>query len=93
MVKEFEVCKSNEEVIFNQMLKSARNQIECAFGRLKATWRILMRPMDIPVSQLPNVLFACFVLHNFCESEKEDVDLSVVEQVFDENAVKLKLIS
>ena len=84
LMKEFEHCKSNEEVIFNQMLRSARNQIECAFGRLKARWRILMRPMDIPVSYLPNVIFACFVLHNFCEREKEDVDIRVVEQVIQE---------
>ena len=73
MMKKFEHCKSNEEVIFNQMLRSARNQIECPFGRLKARWWILMRPMDIPVSHLSNVIFTCFVLHNFCE--REDVDV------------------
>ena len=31
-----------EERIFNQMLHSARNQVEHAFGRLKARWRILL---------------------------------------------------
>ena len=35
-MKEFDNCNSDEEVIFNNMLKSARNQIECSFGRLKA---------------------------------------------------------
>ena len=65
MMKEFEHCKSNEDVIFNQVLRSARNQIECPFGRLKARWRILMRLMDIPVSHLPNVIFAYFVLQFF----------------------------
>ena len=63
VMKEFDHCSTNEEVIFNQMLRAARNQIECAFGRLKARWRILLRPMDIPVQKLPNVIFACFVLH------------------------------
>ena len=43
-----------------------------------------MRPMDIPVSHLPNVIFACFVLHNFCERENVDVDKQVVEQVIQE---------
>ena len=35
-MKEFEHCSNNEQVIFNNMLRSARNPIECAFGRLKA---------------------------------------------------------
>ena len=63
VIKEFDHCSTNEEVIFNQMLRTARKQIECAFGRLKARWRILLRPMDIPVQKFPNVIFACFVLH------------------------------
>lgn len=72
------------------MIRSARNQIECAFGRLKARWRILLRPMDIPVGHLPNVIFACFVLHNFCEREKVDVDQHVVERVIQEERSKIK---
>ena len=43
-----------------------------------------MRPMDILVSHLPNAIFACFVLHNFCERENVDVDEQVVEQVIHE---------
>ena len=81
VMKEFDHCSTNEEVIFNQMLRAARNQIECAFGRLKARWRILLRPMDIPVQKLPNVIFACFVLHNFCERQKTDVDTALVEEI------------
>jgi len=49
-----------------------------------------MRPMDISVSHLPNVIFACFVLHNFCEREKVDIDLHVVEQVIKEERSKAK---
>lgn len=37
-MKEYPHACTNEEVIFNNMLKSARNPIECAFGRLKARW-------------------------------------------------------
>ena len=40
-MKEYDSCQSNEQVIFNTMLRSIRNQIECAFGRLKARWRML----------------------------------------------------
>lgn len=84
LMKEYDHCSSNEEVIFNQMLRSARNMIECAFGRLKARWRILMRPMDIPVDKLPNIIYACFVLHNFCEEAKVEVDGNMVEKIIQE---------
>ena len=67
VMKEHACCTKNEEVIFNEMLRSARNQIECAFGRLKGRWRILTRPMDIKLDDLPTVIHACFILHNYCE--------------------------
>ena len=79
VMKEFDHCSINEEVIFNQMLRAARNQI--AFGRLKTRWRILLGPMDIPVQKLSNVIFACFVLHNFCERQKTDVDTALAEEI------------
>ena len=34
----------------------------------------LRRPMDINLDDLPYVIYACFVLHNFCEFSKEAVD-------------------
>ena len=74
VMKEFDHCSTNKEVIFSQMLRATSDQIEFAFGRLKARWRILLRPVDIPVQKLPNVVFACFILHNFWERQKTDVD-------------------
>ena len=41
ILKEFSTCTSNGEVIFIVKSRSVRNQIEYAFGRLKARWRIL----------------------------------------------------
>ena len=38
VIKEHSTCTTNEEVIFNEMLQSARHQTGCAFGRLKARW-------------------------------------------------------
>ena len=32
LMKEYTHCSSDEEVVFNQMLRSARNQIECSYG-------------------------------------------------------------
>ena len=63
--------KNNEEQFFGYRLSSARMVIECAFGRLKARFGCLNRNMDINLKDLPNVIYACFVLHNFCEMHKE----------------------
>ena len=91
VMKEYEHCSTNEEVVFNQMLRSTRNTIECTFGKLKARCRILQRPMDTPVDKLPNIIYVCFVLHNFCEAQKSEIDpveLKVVIQ--EERRTQLK---
>ena len=91
LMKEYDSCQTNEQVIFNQMLRSSRSQIECAFGRLKARWRILTRPLDIPTQSMPNVICACFVLHNFCELHKIEADSAFVDSVVtDERSSTLK---
>ena len=36
--------------------------------------------MDISVKDIPNVILSCFVLHNFCEKNKAEVDANAVEQ-------------
>ena len=36
LMKEYSHCSRNEDLMFNQMLRAARSQIERAFGRLKA---------------------------------------------------------
>ena len=84
VMKEYEHCSTNKEVVFNQMLRSTWNTIECLFGKLKARWRILQRPMDIPVDKLPNVIYPCFVLHNFCEAQKSAIDPVELEVVMQE---------
>ena len=77
-MKEFQSCKSDAEVVFNNILRSARNPIECAFGRLKARWSILSRKMDLKLTSVPKVILACFVLHNFCELHHNDIDVELV---------------
>ena len=73
------------------MFHRARNQTECEFIRLKARWRILMRPMNIFANHLPCIIFACFILCNFCEKEKVDVDLYVVDQVIRKDCYQIKI--
>ena len=65
--KEYAICQGNNEVMFNTMLGSARNQMECAFGRLKAQWRILLRLMELKFEDIPDIVLVCFALHKFCE--------------------------
>ena len=40
-LKELDICFSNEEVVFNNLLCTAMNPVKCAFGKLKARWSIL----------------------------------------------------
>ena len=80
-MKEYQSCSNNEEVIYNNILRSARNQIECAFGRLKARWAFLRRTVDLKIETVPIVAYSCFVLHNFCEKSKNcDLDDEEVER-------------
>ena len=62
-----------QEQYFGYKLCSARNVIKCSFGRLKARFGCLRRAMDINLDDLPNVIYACFVLHNFCEMNGETI--------------------
>lgn len=63
-----------QEQYFGLSLFTAHMVIECAFGRLKACFGALRRAMDINLQELPFVIYACFVLHNFCEASKETID-------------------
>ena len=49
------------------MLRSARNTIECAFGKLKARWGLLRKTIDIQIESVHKLIYSCFVLQNFCE--------------------------
>ena len=62
-----------QEQYLGYRLYSTRNVIECSFGRLKARFAALKRAMDINIDDLPFVIYACFVLHNFCELNNEPV--------------------
>ena len=45
-LKEFETCNENAQVVFNGLLRAARNPIDCAFGQLKACWSLLTRSIE-----------------------------------------------
>ena len=69
-MKEVHRVTSTDEMHFNECLRLARNPIKCAFGRLKARWRILGQTMLLGLESLPSVIITCFVLHNFIELDQ-----------------------
>ena len=70
-MKEYTSPRSNEEAIFNNMLRSARNTIERAYGRLKTRWQVLNKRLK----DVPNMVYSCLVLHNICEINGMIVDV------------------
>ena len=59
---------------FNYRLSRARIVSENAFGRLKARWRRLIKQNEMNVTNVPNVVVACCILHNMCEIHGEEFD-------------------
>lgn len=74
-----------QEQYFGLSLCRARMVIECAFGRLKARFGALKRAMDINLHDLPFVIYACFVLHNYCEASKDTIDDNYVTEAIRHN--------
>ena len=55
-----------QEQYFRYKLCSARNVIECSFGRLKARFSCLKRAMDINTEELPTVIICMLsILKNY----------------------------
>ena len=55
-MKEYQSCSSNSEVIFMNLLQSAKNQVECSFGRLKARSGFQRRMVDLKLGTVPVVV-------------------------------------
>ena len=55
--------------------------VECVFGRLKARFGILQRPMDLSMDNILTTNHACFILHNFCEMHNETISDELAEAV------------
>ena len=77
-MKEYDSCKTSSQVL-NAMIRSARNRIESAFGRLKGQWRILATKIYSDVNIVPVVIMACFTPHTFCETNNVAIDKDIVK--------------
>jgi len=51
---------------YNFHQSSSRIHIEQAFGMLVWRWGVFWRPLRVPYRKRPNLIRACFKLHNFC---------------------------
>ena len=80
VMKEFNNCTETKHVLFNNKLRATINQIECAFGRLKSRWRILNRAVDVDVNFAVKLVYTCFILHNFCECNRAEIQYHVVQE-------------
>ncbi|KAJ8018434.1 Protein ANTAGONIST OF LIKE HETEROCHROMATIN PROTEIN 1 [Holothuria leucospilota] len=65
---------TREQQEFNYRLSRARMVVECAFGRLKARWRCLLKRNDSDISKIPTLVFACCILHNICEEMGDPIN-------------------
>ena len=80
LMKEFLNGGSNKkQQFFGFKLSSARMVIECELERLKGRFGCLRGEMDINIEDFPQIIHACFMLHNFCELHKEPVHQNLVE--------------
>ena len=77
-LKDYQSCSSNDELLFNTMLRAERNLVEYALGRLKARCTILTRKIDFKLESVPFLIYACFVLHNFCNLEWCHLDKNLI---------------
>ena len=60
-----------EQKRYNYRLSKARVVVEHCYGRLKGRWRCLLKRLDVDVSDAPELIAACCVLHNICEIHGE----------------------
>ena len=73
---------TREERTFNYRLSRARMVTENAYWRLKGRWRIPLKRNDTRIHKLQNVVTACCVLHNLCETAGEDFDENLLVHVY-----------
>ena len=49
----------------------------------KSSLSILSRKLDLKLENIPIVVLACFILHNFCELHNDNIDVEAVRAQID----------
>jgi hypothetical protein len=63
------LANTPSKVTFNAKHAGTRHPIERAFGRMKARSRKLLTGVEVHIDRAPNLIAACFLLHNICEAK------------------------
>ncbi|GKB15158.1 ALP1-like protein isoform X1 [Tanacetum coccineum] len=67
-VKSFTVARDEKNAVFKRRQKSARKDVERAFGVLQGQWRIIAQPVRAwTVNKLRRIMYTCIILHNMFE--------------------------
>ena len=66
---------SREKAFWNFIQSSTRMAVERAFGILKGGWRILLKRIDMPFQNVPDIVTASLCLLNLCILENDDFDM------------------
>ena len=79
-MKEYDNCSSFSKVVFNSILRSARNPVECAFWMTKGTMELLNKE-GCPSTWICSYSHLCkhFVFHNYYELNKCVIDPELVK--------------
>lgn len=69
------------KAIYNKCLCKTRRVVENAFGILVQKWRVFLRPIDLQIDAVEDVVKAACCLHNFLRSNESYVPTEEEEQV------------
>ena len=72
---------TSQQKLYNYRLSKARVAVEHAYGRLKGRWRCLLKRLDVDVVDVPELVAACYVLHNICEVKGDGFDEEWIEGI------------
>lgn len=85
LTKPFPGIVNAQQREFNRQLSSMRVTVECAFGRLQARFRCLMKRIDLHYTFVPYVVGACCVLHNIVENFNDPMpEVPQCERIFEQ---------
>ena len=86
VMKGYPTEASRKEKIWNRKIVLARRVIECAFGRLKGRFRVLLSPAGTrDVEWYSKVIMVACCLHNYCENDALSDRLKEVLQTIEKS--------